>query len=84
MKWWLLRPIDKDAQEGPWDPWYDRAFGFVVRAETETQARALATTKGGQEVSVEPTSWTDPGLSSCIELAIDGPAEVVLSDVHWA
>lgn len=37
MRLWELRPIDKDS--GPWEPWYDKAFGFVVRADTEAQAR---------------------------------------------
>ena len=30
MRLWLLRPVEGDSL---WDPWYDKAFGFVVRAE---------------------------------------------------
>lgn len=43
MKLWLLRPIDPHG--GLWDPWFDKIFGFVVRAETETEARTLADRK---------------------------------------
>ena len=40
MKLWLIRT--RDPTSGAWDPWYDKAFGFVVRAETEGQARKFA------------------------------------------
>lgn len=36
MKIWLLRPIDGCDE---WNPWYDKAFGFVVRAAREQEAR---------------------------------------------
>ena len=36
MRLWLLRPQEGLIEgDNPWDPWYDKAFGFVVRAETE-------------------------------------------------
>lgn len=49
MKLWELRPINRTGEEtpmggqkpDPWDPWYDRAFGFVVRAETAEDARRI-------------------------------------------
>ncbi len=47
MKLWILRPVKDDNL---WDPWYDKAFGFIVAAETEEAARALAQSKGGDEV----------------------------------
>ena len=37
MRLWILRPIDEAA--GQWSPWFDKAFGFVMRAETEEAAR---------------------------------------------
>ena len=60
MKLWLLRPRLLSAKraaeseecedvEWPWDPWYDKAFGFVVRSETEEDARALAAKECGDE-----------------------------------
>ena len=46
MKLWILK-----AKEGAaaWDRWYDKAFGFIVAAETEDTARRLAAEKGGDE-----------------------------------
>jgi hypothetical protein len=91
MKLWLLKPVDDNA--GPWDPWYDKTFGFVVRAETEERARAVAQGKGGPETyeyndkytgRTAVPAWTDPKLSSCVELTADGVEEVVLQDTHAA
>lgn len=98
MKVWLLRPIvfDGDSYEhGPWDPWYDKAFGFVIRAETEHRAREIAQHDGGDEISAHchgekgkygtyvPT-WTNPALVSCVELNGDGPEGVVIQDYRSA
>jgi len=50
MKLWLLRPVDGlKKNDNPWKPWYDKAFGFVVRADTEEEARALAHADAGDE-----------------------------------
>ena len=51
-KLWILRPVKeiKDREkDNPWNPWFDRAFGFVVRAKTETEARELAHSQAGDE-----------------------------------
>lgn len=77
MKLWHLLPI---GVGGHWSPWYDKAFGFVVRAESETEARALAAKVAGDEGEV---AWTDKGSSTCIELTADGEAGVVIRDYHW-
>lgn len=83
MKLWLLRPIDGDAL---WEPWYDKAFGFVVRAETEADARALALTESGEEtfalLSADPDrpAWTS-AHSTCVELLPDGEPGIVLRDL---
>ncbi len=81
MKIWLLRPIDGDSL---WDPWYDKAFGFVVRAESEAEARALALTESGDEVrgwGADPdrTAW-EPAHSTCIEVTPDGAPGIVMRD----
>lgn len=86
MKLWLLKP--KDDNYVAWNPWYDKAFGFVVRAETEERARQLANDKGGDEVGkISNTTyrtggdpWLDPKQSTCEELTTDGDEEVVLED----
>ena len=46
VKLYILRPV-KDAKE--WDPWYDKAFGFVVSASSVKQARMLAADRCGDE-----------------------------------
>jgi hypothetical protein len=50
MTLWLLRPVENlPIDDNPWDPWYDKAFGFVILAETEADARALADKNAGDE-----------------------------------
>lgn len=84
MKLWLLRPVEDNAL---WEPWYDKAFGFVVRAETEEEARALAQAGGGDEAGWFRKSfpaWTDPANSTCVELTSDGDAQVIIRDFALA
>ena len=77
MKLWLLRPIHGHDEWGPWKPWYDKTFGFVVRAETEDEARLLASKQAGDEGH---HAWMEPFESTCVELTADGPAGVVIQD----
>jgi hypothetical protein len=50
VKLWLLRPVDNLPNgDNPWEPWYDKAFGFVVRAKNEQEAREFATAEAGDE-----------------------------------
>jgi hypothetical protein len=93
MKLWLLRPIKPHADKGPWEPWYDKAFGFVVRAATEERARAVAQANGGDEIRAynksftvrkELAAWTNPKWSSCEELTADGDEEMIMQDFHAA
>lgn len=79
MKLWILRPVDDEAS--PWTPWYDRAFGFIVRAETEAVARQIASFKAGNE---KPAAWLDESLSSCEELTADGEPGLILRDFSAA
>lgn len=88
MKLWLLRP---NPESTLWETWYDKAFGFVVRAETAEQARALAQQECGDEGYVPGSGWSDridawtnPDHSSCNELTPDGEAEIVIRDFHAA
>lgn len=90
MKLWLLRPADGLAKnDNPWEPWYDKAFGFVVRAETEAKARDMAHAGAGDEnrgmFLGEKTAdtnepWRNAKYSTCVELTAEGPAEVVMQD----
>jgi hypothetical protein len=89
MKLWILRPKSGlDENNSPWEPWYDKAFGFVVRAKTEKQARQIANDHGGNETGkislrVYRTGgdpWLNPDESTCIELNSDGDEEMILCD----
>jgi len=68
MKLWVLERSDTG---------YDEALGFVVRAESELEARTLAGEQAGFEGS---TAWHNPQDTTCEELSEDGPAEVILRD----
>jgi hypothetical protein len=93
MKLWLLKPReDLLSGDNPWDPWYDKAFGFVVRAENEAEARTLANENGGDEVHTRYSDahdakyvpWLTPRYSSCVELIADGDPGIVLQDMQMA
>lgn len=87
MKLWILRPVEELDDDNPWDPIYDKTFGFVIRAETEDQARSIAHSNGRDEnantVLDDPDSsvkkpWKDPEYSTCVELLVNGDVGVVL------
>ena len=94
MKLWLLRPVDGlKKNDNPWEPWYDKAFGFVVRAETEEEARALAHADAGDEnrdtfmgskVADTNQPWMNAQYSTCVELLPEGAAGVVMKDFAGA
>lgn len=96
MKLWLLRPReDRDDlpnKDNPWDPWYDKTFGLVIRAETESGARQLATENGGPEIEQgsekyytgRRDAWLNSRYSTCEELTADGEREIIITDVHLA
>lgn len=80
----MLRPIDaatattkrREMEVKRWS--WDCAYGFVVRAESEREARELASKECGDE---GPDSWTDSCFSSCeVISASDGDAEVLMTD----
>ena len=75
----LLRPIDPDIN--PWDPWYDKAFGHVVRAGSEVEARQLASLSAGDEGN---QAWLDDQLSTCHPLINHGIVGVVMTDFSAA
>ena len=75
MYLWLLRPIDPKSV--PWSPWFDKAFGFVIRAATEDEARAEAASNAGDEGAA---AWKSARLSSCVHLTCKGDTEIVMQD----
>ena len=90
MKLWLLRPVENlPDNDNPWEPWYDKVFGFVVRAETEAEARDMAHADAGHEnrgeflndkIADTKEPWKDGKYSTCVELLPAGQAGVVISD----
>ena len=82
MKLWLLRPVENPqaAKGNPWEPWYNKAFGFVVRAETEEEARKLADGEAGDENRDVCQPWLNAKYSSCVELKVKGEPGVVIRD----
>lgn len=91
MKLWLLRPRDDlSSDDNPWTPWFDKAFGLVVRAETEHEARSIAQQHGGaekdcictnEETGDTTTPWLDEKYSRCEELTHEGMAGLILEDI---
>jgi hypothetical protein len=97
MDIWILKPLLYDGlvtypvEEGdnPWDPWYDKAFGFVVIAETEQDARIIAHENAGdenrgvflsQQTSKTREPWLDPKYTSCKVLVAGNKPGLVLRD----
>lgn len=83
MHLYILKPIAPRAYgyvsvSGPWDPWYNKAFGMVVRAACARHARELASEAAGAEGG---DAWLDGSLSTCVELAADGDAGVIIQDI---
>jgi hypothetical protein len=78
MTLWLLRPVENlPIYDDPWDPWFDKAFGFVILAETETDARAFADKNAGEEnrgeflgrkISNTNNPWLTAKYSTCVRL----------------
>lgn len=94
MLLWILRPQGNlPLGDDPWDPWYDKCFGFVVRAETESDARRIAQANAGDESRGEFLSkkianttepWLDEKYTTCTELCSSGGEGIIMEDVHAA
>lgn len=96
MKLYLLRPKEPYGHEAleddPWKPWYDKVFGFVVRAEDELRARQIADDNAGNENHtfdenghyLERHLWLDEKYSACVELSSGGEEELIIRDFHAA
>jgi hypothetical protein len=94
MKIFELRPVEnlKDG-DNPLDPGYDKSFGFIVRAETEAEARKIASENAGDEnrgeflrikIANTKTPWLDEKYSTCIELTSEGEAGLIMGDFAYA
>ena len=90
MKLWLLKPnpdLPKEEGKNPWVPWYDKSFGFVIRAKTEDAARAFAQLKASDQyendLGEEWKAWFDKYYSTCEELKAEGEPGIILED-FWS
>ena len=86
-KLWLLRPVEGLTEYDPWKPWFDKCFGFVVRADTKQHAREIADSQSKSEAgdwNGKSDAWLNEKYSTCDELTIAGPEEVIIQDVHMA
>jgi hypothetical protein len=75
-KLWILRPI-ANLTWSPWDPWYDKTFGMIVRAVSERSARSIAAENCAEEGE---EAWLNSDYSTCIELVFEGNAGVIMRD----
>lgn len=78
--WWCVEGKD------PWQPPFDCAFGFVVRASDEEEARWTAHQAGGEENAALPdvSPWLDAAYSACEKLDPEGSPEVLLVNFRHA
>lgn len=91
---WILKPVKhRNRGDDPWHPWFDKVFGFVVRATSEEEARKFAHKEAGAEngkrflyrkPSRTNAPWLDAKYSDCLPLADDGEIGVVLKDFRSA
>jgi len=72
MKLWILEAAEEHEL---WHCWYDKMFSIVVRAETEQQARVLASRECGDE---SPLAWLNSECSTCKELHHSGESGTVI------
>jgi len=79
MKLWLLQPVDMTSP--PWYRKYDVALGFVVRAESERDARSLVRKPFGVGDEGDDV-WASSNITTCTELKAEGPAKIIISAFH--
>lgn len=86
---WLLRPIGIEddgwpSKGSPWDRagYWDCNHGFVIRADSEQQARRMAAGVPGDENRLSPSPWLMPEHSTAEVLTADGDIGMVMRDFH--
>jgi hypothetical protein len=78
MKLWILKArVDLVGEDDLWEPWYDKNFAFIVRAEDELSARIIAGLNAYDETKA---AWLCEKYSTCEELKSDGEVGVVMAD----
>ena len=75
MKLWLLSVGDDEVIAWSWG----MNYGFVIRAETEGEARTIAETQRSAE---QKGVWLDKDATRCEELIAEGKSGIILADFH--
>ena len=88
MKLWVLGEVAGRPKHDRFS--YDNYHGFVIRAETEAEAREAAKNASIPDwyeeediedgLSDDTLAWLDPNLTFCREILKDGEQEIILSD----
>ncbi len=91
MNLYILKARDDlEENDDPWEPWYDKMFSIVVRAESYKEAREVAQENSGDEnrgrflgdmISKTTTPWLESKYSTCELLVADGEKEAIIRDV---
>jgi hypothetical protein len=71
MKLWYLRP------KAGFPPFDANAFGYVVRAETEQEAREFLADLRLPLVTTRDTRWTDPLTTTCVQMDVKNKGDFV-------
>lgn len=78
MNLYELRPKENlPKSDNPWYPWYDKCFGFVVRAKDEATARKIASENTWCE---DEEAWLKERYSTCEILTADGKEGMIIED----
>ncbi|MEX0598578.1 MAG: hypothetical protein WD512_19000 [Candidatus Paceibacterota bacterium] len=81
MKVFKLEPAKNlDPKNNPWEPWYEKTHGFIIRAETESEARRYADQESGNESSENLRPWLNQIYSTCKDLAKESKVGVIMTD----
>lgn len=88
-KIFVLRPVGyhDSFEEGLWDPWYDKAFGFLIAADDETEARTMASNAHSSYEHEMKAAWLNPELTTCKEIssyAETDTTEILMADIRTA
>ena len=88
MALWLLEARD-DLEKGndPWEPWYDKTFGMVIRGDSEKEIREIAQDKcqhGDESHEGVDNPWLKKEYSECTKILSQGIKEIILVDFRSA
>ena len=81
MQLWLLTSLPRRWHD---KSHYDIVHRFVIRAESEEQARQLACMSEAANTlrAADGEDWLDPSKTTCDPLDVDGAEDVILCDFH--